>query len=203
MKTTEVHEVFSDKLEKWLRGDHRKTIDSLTTVFAEKSFAVVVMLLMVVPALPLPTGGITHVFEVITAILALECIAGLGTIWIPKRWKNLKVAPSADNKAMKFMLKKIRWFEKRSSPHWRGIFRSSVTVRIIWLIILALTAVAFLSPPFSGLDTLPSMGVVLICLAIILDDAILLLVGTIIGALGAVLTIGLGTVIVNFIRHLF
>lgn len=203
MKTAQTHDVFSDKLEKWLRGEQRKTIHSLTTVFAEKSFAVVALLLMVVPALPLPTGGVTHVFEIITAILALECIAGLGTIWIPKRWKNLKVAPSADNKAMKLMLSRIRWFEKRSSPHWRGIFRSSMTLRIVWLIILALTAVAFLSPPFSGLDTLPSIGVVLICLAIILDDAILLLVGTVIGALGAVLTIGLGTVIVNFVSHLF
>ncbi|HKR81392.1 MAG TPA: exopolysaccharide biosynthesis protein [Candidatus Saccharimonadales bacterium] len=202
-KPGSVHEVFSDKLEKWLEGDQHKTIHSLGEVFAEKSFAVVALLLMVLPALPLPTGGVTHVFEIVAAVLALECIAGLNTIWIPKRWKNLKVAPAADNKAIPMILKKIRWFENHSSPHWRSIFHHSLSMRVVWLLILTFTVFAFISPPFSGLDTLPSLGAVLICLAIIFEDAILMLVGTLIGVLGAVLTIGLGAVIVNFVGNLF
>ena len=57
---------FSEQLEAWLRGEQPKTLGALGDVFGEKSFAVTILFLMFVPALPLPTGGITHVFEAIT-----------------------------------------------------------------------------------------------------------------------------------------
>jgi hypothetical protein len=54
---------FSEELERWPASDERKTLGGMGGVFAEKSFAVTIMLLMIVPATPLPTGGVTHVFE--------------------------------------------------------------------------------------------------------------------------------------------
>src|SRR6266508_1920957 len=48
-------EVFSDQLEGWLGSDAPKTLGGLGAVFAEKSFAVTVLLLMFVPSLPRPT----------------------------------------------------------------------------------------------------------------------------------------------------
>ena len=62
---------FSEELDKWLRGDGTKTIAGLSQVFAKKSFAICFLILMAIPALPLPTGGVTHVFEVINMLLAL------------------------------------------------------------------------------------------------------------------------------------
>src|SRR5205823_3277144 len=55
----------SDELEAWLKSDSPKTLGSLTHMFGEKSFAVVFLFLLGLPALPLPTGGATHVLEVI------------------------------------------------------------------------------------------------------------------------------------------
>ena len=69
-------ETFSDRLEAWLEGDGEKTVYGLGEVFAEKSFAVTILFLMFFPALPLPTGGITHVFEIITIIIAAEMVVG-------------------------------------------------------------------------------------------------------------------------------
>ncbi len=62
----------SDELERWLNGDSRKTIGGLIELFEEKSFALLFVLLLGVPALPLPTGGVTHVFEIL-AIAAGRC----------------------------------------------------------------------------------------------------------------------------------
>ena len=62
----------SDQVEGWLAGDHPKTLGNLIELFDEKSVAVVFMLLMAVPALPLPTGGATHVLEVITVLVAFQ-----------------------------------------------------------------------------------------------------------------------------------
>ncbi|MEA2335963.1 MAG: hypothetical protein QOG40_2453, partial [Solirubrobacteraceae bacterium] len=82
-------EKVSDQLERWLKGDGEKTLGGLIDVFGEGSFAIIFVLLMAVPALPLPTGGVTHVFEVITMLLALELIIGRRTVWLPDRWRRL------------------------------------------------------------------------------------------------------------------
>src|SRR5882672_1054897 len=85
-------ERLSDQLEGWLRSEQPKTIGSLIDVFEEKSFAVLFVLLLAVPALPLPTGGITHVFEVIAMLLALELIVGRRRVWLPERWRRRELS---------------------------------------------------------------------------------------------------------------
>src|SRR5436305_859950 len=57
----------SDQLEAWLESEHDKSLGGLIGAFQDKSFAILFVLLLGVPALPLPTGGATHVFEVIAA----------------------------------------------------------------------------------------------------------------------------------------
>lgn len=195
--------VFSDDLDAWVKSKHPNTIASLTDTFAEKSFAVVLLLLLIIPALPIPTGGITHVFEIIAMLLSLEMIAGLKTIWLPKKWKNLGIGSLMEKKAIPMLLKRIRWFEKRSSGRWQGIFHNPLLPRFIGLLTLGFTIMAFIAPPFSGLDTLPALGVVLISLAVILEDALILLGGVVVGVAGTILTIGFGAVIIKYFKHLF
>jgi hypothetical protein len=68
-------------------------------------------------------------------------------------------------------------------------------------VIIGFTVAAALAPPFSGLDTLPALGVVLLCLALIVEDALLALIGFIIGLAGVFLSIFLGATIVHFVKH--
>src|SRR5215210_1330771 len=102
---------FSDELEEWLKSDGPKTIGALEKVFEEKTFAVAIMLLMFVPALPAPTGGITHVFEIITIIIAAQMVIGQRALWIPKRWRNRELGALATGKALPFVIRRIRFFE--------------------------------------------------------------------------------------------
>jgi hypothetical protein len=53
---------------------------------------------------------------------------------------------------------------------------------------------ALFAPPFSGLDTLPSLGVVVMCLGIIFSDAVIVALGLLVGAVGIALVIVLGSV---------
>ena len=57
----------SAELERWLASDGDRTLGSLVDLFESKSFAILFVVLLGVPALPLPTGGATHVFEIIAA----------------------------------------------------------------------------------------------------------------------------------------
>src|SRR5450432_212681 len=115
--TTEV--AFSDQLETWLNSDGPKTVGDLGRVFSGKSFAVTIMLLMFVPALPLPTGGITHVFELITVVLSAQVVVGRRTIWLPERWQKRELGATLTGKAIPFIVRRIRWFERFSRP--RGV----------------------------------------------------------------------------------
>jgi hypothetical protein len=194
---------FSDELDDWLRGDTPKTLGDLGEAFSEKSFAVTILLLMFLPALPLPTGGITHVFEVITIVLAGQMVIGRRTIWLPRRWKQRPLGATITGKAVPFIIRRIRWFERFSRPRFAGLFRQRWFVRILGVVIIAFTVFAAVAPPFSGLDTAPALGVVTICLAIILEDAVVLGIGALIGTGGIVLILTIGAAIGHFIRNRF
>jgi hypothetical protein len=193
----------SDELEEWLDGEAPKTLGGLIDVFGARSFAIVFALLMALPALPLPTGGATHVLEVITALLALELVAGRREIWLPERWKRLELATPARRKIITALLKRIRQLERISRPRGRWLFGHRLSGMVFGLVVLALTATAFLAPPFSGLDTLPSIGVVLLAVGVLLTDYVLALAGVVVGALGMVAAIGFGSLVVKAVKSLF
>ena len=196
-------EKFSDQLERWFQQDEPKTLGSLTEAFGEKAFAVLFIVLMAVPALPLPTGGVTHVLEAVTMLLALELIVGRRTIWLPQRWKRLEVGGSPGERFATALIKQIRWVERFSHPRLRLVFGNRLSSVVFGVIVFALSLTAFVAPPFSGLDTLPALGVVLLSLAVLMQDFALAVAGLVIGASGVALVVALGGVLVRVLGDLF
>ena len=186
---------FSRQLEDFLKSKKPKTLQSLEDDFAEKSFAIIFLLLMVIPALPLPTGGITHIFEIIVMLLALEQVAGRKSLWLPKRWRDKKLPNKLQTSALPALIKFVSKVEKFARPRLSGVLNNDISVRLIGLIVFGMTLFAFLAPPFSGLDTLPSLSVVLISLAILFEDMALSIVGLVVGAVGIGLVITLGSLV--------
>lgn len=196
-------ENFSDVLERWAATEGTKTVGDLGEVFAEKSFAVTILFLMFLPALPLPTGGISHVFEAITVVVALQLVIGRETIWLPDRWRRRELGSATIDRALPFMVRRIRWFERFSRPRGVRVFRDRAPRAAVGLVIVALALAAALSPPFSGLDTLPSMGAVVVALSIILEDVVVLGIGIAIGSGGVAVSLALGAAAVRVVQGLF
>lgn len=192
---------FSKLLNEWLVSDEEKTIGGLIDHFAEKSFAVLFLFLLAIPALPLPTGGVTHVFEIIAMLLALELIAGFDQIWLPKKWQALKLPKLLLRSTLPSLIKIIKKTETYSRPRLVGLLKNTVALRIIGITIFGLSLLAFIAPPFTGLDTLPSLGVVFISLSLILEDFVLSIMGLTIGIIGFTLIYGLGRLIINFLTN--
>jgi hypothetical protein len=193
----------SDRIERWLGDDQPKTLGNLVDMFGEGSFAIVFVLLMALPALPLPTGGATHVFELVTMLLALELIAGRSRVWLPRRWKRLQLAGASRQRFVTMLLGVIRWLERFSRPRGRRLLTGRLSGIVFGLVVFALTLTAFLAPPFSGLDTLPSIGVVLLALGVLMKDVALAVAGAVVGALGILAVVVLGSIAVNGVKHLF
>jgi hypothetical protein len=192
----------SDELEQWLDGDGEKTVGGLIKVFQDKSFAILFVILLGVPALPLPTGGATHVFEVISVLLAAQLVAGRRAVWLPERWLRLELAGPKQKRFLAGLMRLIRRLERISKPRGRRLFDHRLSQAVFGLLVILGSVAAFLAPPFTGLDTLPALGVVLIALGVILEDLLIVIVGVIVGAAGAVLEIVLGSAALNGIGSL-
>ncbi len=192
----------SVQLERWLQSDGEKTVASLIELFEEKSFAILFVLLLGVSALPLPTGGATHVFEIIAMLLAAQLIAGRDVIWLPDRWRRLELAGERQQRFLAGLMRLIRRLERISRPRLRFLFDHRLSNAVFGLLVIAGALGAFLAPPFTGLDTLPSLGVVLLSLAVLLEDFALVIAALIVGAAGVVLESVLGSAALHGRRHI-
>ena len=170
---------------------------SLIELFQERSFAILFVLLLGVPALPLPTGGATHVFEIIAMLLALELIAGRREIWLPERWRQLELAGARQQRFIAALMKLIRRLERLSRPRLHFLFEHRLSGIVFGLLVLGGSAGAFLAPPFTGLDTLPALGVVLLSLGVLLQDFLVIVVALIVGTSGVVLELVLASAAVH------
>ena len=182
----------SEELGRWIDGDGNKTLSGLIAVFGDKSFAVLFVLLLGVPALPLPTGGATHVFEIIAALLALQLMAGRRDIWLPERWRELDLAGERQQRFTHALLRLLRWLERFSTPRLHVLFRQRISRVVYGALVFCGTLGAFLAPPFSGLDTLPALGVVLLSLGVLLEDIAIAGLGVAVAAVGIALEVALG-----------
>jgi hypothetical protein len=191
----------SVQLEEWFQSSRKKTMGDLVETFGPRSFAILFIVLMALPALPLPTGAVSHVLEVITMLLALELMVGRSEVWIPKRFQDRELKGLSGPKFSRALIKRIRWFEKFSKPRMAGLLENRLMNMAFGAAVFGLALTAFLSPPFSGLDTLPSLGVVVLSLGVLLGDIVIAAIGLTIGVLGIVVVVGLGKAITNLFHR--
>jgi hypothetical protein len=192
----------SDELERWLTGNGDKTLGSLVDTFADKGFAVLFVVLLGVPALPLPTGGATHVFEVIAVLVALQLIAGRREVWLPQRWRSLELAGARQQRFIAGLMRLIRRLERISRPRLAFLFHLRLHAPVFGLLVIAGSAGAFLAPPFTGLDTLPALGAVMLSLGVLLEDILIVAAGLLLLVAGVVLEIVLGAAAVHGVSSL-
>jgi hypothetical protein len=182
----------SGELGRWLDGEGEKTLGGLVHAFGDKSFAILLVVLLGVPALPLPTAGLTHVFELIAALIASEMVLGRNEIWLPQRWRSLELAGPRQQRFIAGLMRLIRRLERHSRPRLRFLFHRRSSDILFAVLAIAGTAGAFFAPPLTGLDTLPALGVVVLSLSLLLEDALIAFFGIVVLAVGIGLEIALG-----------
>jgi hypothetical protein len=190
---------FSDDLEACLQESERLTIGDLSDVLDERGFALVVMVLLFPSALPIPTGGVTHVFEVFAMLVVIQMIIGRREVWLPRRVANHELGERFRQKAIPVVIRRVRWFERFARPRLAPVLETRVAVALLGVLLLLFVLGAFVAPPFTGLDTLPSLGVVVVCLGLVFTDAVIVGAGIVLGAGGIALELALGSVISSFL----
>jgi hypothetical protein len=141
------------------------------------------------------------VLEVVAMVLGVEMIAGRRTIWLPQRWRNRPLGAAATGKAIPRLAGWMRRVERISRPRATWIFRLGWVHRLLGLVLIVFALAATLAPPFTGLDTFPALGAVGVCLAIILDDALVLAIGLAVGTGGIVLIVTVGATLLHVVER--
>ena len=193
---------FSARLEVWIKNRSPNTIDRLNKVFAEKSIGIIVFLLMFLAATPFPTGGVSDVMAVVALFAAFQLIIGRRTIWMPKRWRRHTIKSLSSKRVITHLLRSLRWLERFTRPRLSGVVHNRFSLMISGICMSIYIFAVVVSPPFTGLDTLPAMGACLMALSLVFDDIALLIAGIIVGAIGISITIGVGAIIIVWIQQL-
>jgi hypothetical protein len=134
-------------------------------------------------------------------LVALQLVVGRRCVWLPARGQRLKLAAPSRQKLVTALLRRIRWFERFSRPRASRLFEHRVTRSVFGALVFGLAPSAFLAPPFSGLDPLSSLGVVVIGLGVPLRDLLLALLGALLGAIGVATILAIGNFAVETAKH--
>lgn len=194
---------FSKELSDWLESDGSKTLIELDLVFGDRTFAILFMFMMAASALPIPTGGITDVFAVITILFALQMMLGKNSLWLPKRWRKMKLTKIFTDKLLPGLVRLIRWLEKFSTPRLPWIFYGKISDILLGLSVAMLAIATIAAPPFSGLDTIPALGIVIISAGIVLKDGLMTIIGWVIGASGILIQLLFGKAVIELFQRIF
>ena len=122
-------------------------------------------------------------------------------VWLPARWQRLELGAPSRQKLVTALLRRIRWFERFSRPRASRLFEHGVTRSVFGALVVGFALSAFLAPPFSGLDTLPSLGVVVVGLGVLLRDLLLAVLGALLGAIGVSTILAIGNLTVETAKH--
>jgi hypothetical protein len=192
----------SQLLKDWRDSSGEKTLGGLIDTIGPRSFALLFIILLGLPALPLPTGGITHVLEIVAMILALQLIVGRKTVWMPNRWRGTKFEDGSKAKLIDGLINTTTKLERYSKPRLTWLFGHWWSDVVYGVAVLAGTLAAFLAPPFTGLDTIPALGVVILSVGVIMQDIVFAVAGVVLIAGGAILEVTIGDALYRAVKSL-
>ncbi len=163
------------------------TFDKLLDAFHERGIGFFIFLFALPAAIPLPAIGINTIIALPLLFLTLQLMIGRETIWMPQSFRQKSIKSSIVTKFLtktEPITKKIEIFIR---PRLGFITQPGIA-NIVGLcaFIMALSV----SIPLPLTNTVPSMGLALIGIGLMMRDGLAVLVGVLIGTLWVVLLFG-------------
>ena len=149
------------------------TLADLLHETAERSFGLMIGLLVLPFLLPMPPG-----FTVLSGtgctVLGFQMILGWRSPRLPRRVGRLKFPPKTVSQMLALLQKLTRWLEWLVRPRWHHIAQHPLTWRlsglcIVWLALLLMSPIPFTNP-------IPTVGILLFVVSLLESDGFLLCV---------------------------
>jgi hypothetical protein len=187
----------ADTLESILAHQHERgpSIDELTQAVGDKGFGVLLMILSLPSALPIPAPGYSIPFGIAMAIIAIQIFIGRKTVWLPKRILNFRIHPKLARKMVGAGASFLRRIEILIKPRMRWM-HSKIGHSILSVIILMMAL--FMMIPIPGTNTLPAMAIFAIGVSMAEEDGFIAIGAFLCATVAAALS---GAIVYLFYTH--
>ncbi|MEC7241864.1 MAG: exopolysaccharide biosynthesis protein [Myxococcota bacterium] len=175
----------SRELDQFLEslGGEDSTLGALLDSIAGKGFGLLLMVLALPAALPIPAPGYATPFGLLMVFLGAQMLVGKSHPWLPAslRGKTLKYKTCAF--AVRNSGKVLRLVEWLVRPRLSGLARNRVFLSLVSLVIILMASFMILPIPLT--NTAPSFVIFLLAAGMLEEDGLVLLGGLILAPLAA------------------
>jgi len=154
------------------------SVRCMRDALADRSFATFLVLTCLINMLPFPPGS-TLVLGIPIIIVALQMLAGRGTVWLPERFLNMSLSEKSFTKMTTTIVPRLRTLENWLRPRLWPFADNKQAERIIGAFALILGLFVFL--PVPGSNWFPAFAGVICGLALSERDGKWLAVGVVLG----------------------
>lgn len=184
------HLPLGDALEALLESEDERgpSIKEITRTVGEKGFGLVLMVLSLPSALPVPAPGYSTPFGIVIGLIALQMILGRQALWIPRRFENVRIKPNLAKRMLGTASKFLKKIERFIRPRQQWI-RSRPGQAGLAIVILIMASLMMLPIPLT--NTFPAMVIFLIGVGLSEEDGLLAIAAFGVGLLAVGLYAGI------------
>jgi hypothetical protein len=148
------------------------SIGEISLAVGEKGFGLVLLILALPSALPVPAPGYSTPFGLAISLVALQMLLGRSSLGWPKRIADLRIKTSLAGKLQKHAQRFLQFSERWIRPRQRWI-RSTAGQALLAVVILLMACLMVLPIPLT--NTGPAIVVFLIGIGLAEEDGLLAL----------------------------
>ena len=180
------HTSLAATLEGTLASEHENgpSIGEITDAVGEKGFGLLLVVLSLPSALPVPAPGYSTPFGIVIALIALQMLLGRQTVWLPARLLSIRIKPALAKKMIGAASKFLRAIEHLIRPRQQWI-RSRLGQSALAIVIVVMACLMMLPIPLT--NTMPAMVIFLIGIGLSEEDGLLAIGAFAIGCTAVVL----------------
>jgi len=161
-----------------------------------KSFGILLAILSLPSALPVPAPGYSIPGGLALLLLGTQIIRRRDFPWLPEKVLNKEVHAGKKPRMIKMMISFLRLFEFFIRPRLSFVFSNSITYRMMGVIVFLCGFSMVIPIPLT--NTAPAFGVFLIGLSMIEEDGLLSGLGVLAGIIGLTLSVTVLTFVAWF-----
>ncbi len=196
MKLTRSIKEFLSKHE----GKRTITLDDISAELQEHTFALLLILLTMISALPIPAAGYSTPFGIIITFLGIELLIKGNTLHLPKRLQKKTIPMKIFSRYARTITPFFTKVERFIRPRLTYLFFRPFSTFSYTLILLC--GISMIIPlPFT--NTIPSLAILLMAIGMLEDDGYFMLIGMLVAIGSFMVTFLIVTLGVNLFDYLF
>lgn len=177
---TSTHTSLAETLERILASTHTQgpSIGDITHAVGKKGFGLLLLVLSLPSALPVPAPGYSTPFGIVIALIALQMLMGRRVLWLPVRLQRIRIKSSLAYKMIGAATNFLHRVEHFIRPRQRWI-RSRGGQSGLAIVILIMACLMMLPIPLT--NTFPAMVIFLIGIGLAEGDGLLSIAAVAVG----------------------